>query len=379
MKKIYNMLFSMKLTAFLFLLIAFASAAATFIENDFGTQGAKALIYNALWFEIVIALFAVNLTGNIFRFKMYKKENISLFAFHISILFIILGSALTRYAGYEGIMHIRNAEASNVITSSDTYVQAKVIQDGKTIERSQKVTFSAVTNNDYKMNIRTPKGDVIIKYADFFQNAAEIVKADENGIPYINLLVSTSGGAPEKIDLFYNQHVDIDGLAIYFGKQSVEHKMSLHIEYKDNKLTATAPFDIKWLSMQNKSSGSFKKNSESIMDERFLYTIGNINMVIKEFVPKAVKEIVGVKQKTGISALASSVTFNNETKKLEVFGRSGMLGVEKSAKFGDTVVELSYGAKNIQLPFSVKLPKGFLIKFVNPFLVTNSQYNKYPT
>ena len=54
--KIFSTLFSMRFMAFLLLLFFVAIGYATFIENDFGTQTAKALIYNAKWFEIVIVL-----------------------------------------------------------------------------------------------------------------------------------------------------------------------------------------------------------------------------------------------------------------------------------------------------------------------------------
>ncbi len=67
MKKFIDLLFSMRFTAVLFITIAVAIGAATFVENDFGTQGARAMVYNATWFEIVIALFTLNLAGNIFR------------------------------------------------------------------------------------------------------------------------------------------------------------------------------------------------------------------------------------------------------------------------------------------------------------------------
>ena len=165
MQKLLSILFSMRLTAVLFLTIGIASGVATFVENDFGTQSAKALIYNATWFEIVIALFGLNLIGNIVRFKMYRKEKLPLLIFHISLIFVIFGAALTRYAGYEGMMHIREAESSNVITSSDTYIQAKIIQDGKSVTMTDKVLLSAVSDNDFSYRIPTPKGDVTIDYA----------------------------------------------------------------------------------------------------------------------------------------------------------------------------------------------------------------------
>ena len=52
MKKILNILYSTRLTAVLFILYATAMAVATFIENDFGTQTSKALVYSTWWFEL---------------------------------------------------------------------------------------------------------------------------------------------------------------------------------------------------------------------------------------------------------------------------------------------------------------------------------------
>ena len=46
--------------AVLFIVFAMAMGVATFIENDHGTETAKAVVYNALWFELIMILFAVN-------------------------------------------------------------------------------------------------------------------------------------------------------------------------------------------------------------------------------------------------------------------------------------------------------------------------------
>ena len=47
MQKILNILTSMKLAMALVLIFAISCAVATFVENDYGTQTARALIYNA--------------------------------------------------------------------------------------------------------------------------------------------------------------------------------------------------------------------------------------------------------------------------------------------------------------------------------------------
>ena len=65
MKKIFSFLYSTRLMAVLFIVFATAMGIATFIENDYGTQTAKALIYSAWWFEAIMVFFIINFFGNI--------------------------------------------------------------------------------------------------------------------------------------------------------------------------------------------------------------------------------------------------------------------------------------------------------------------------
>ena len=60
-KIINSILFSMRTMALLVLVFFVAIAYATFVENDFGTQTAKALVYNARWFEIIIFFLTLNM------------------------------------------------------------------------------------------------------------------------------------------------------------------------------------------------------------------------------------------------------------------------------------------------------------------------------
>ncbi len=92
MKKLFDFLYSTRLTAVLFILFATAMAIATFIENDFGTQTSKALIYNAWWFEAIMGFFVINFFGNIFRYRLYKKEKWPVLMFHTSFLLILVGA-----------------------------------------------------------------------------------------------------------------------------------------------------------------------------------------------------------------------------------------------------------------------------------------------
>ncbi len=61
--KVLRFLGSVKLMALLTLAFAISCAVATFIEAASGTPAARVLVYDALWFEILIGLIIVNLSG----------------------------------------------------------------------------------------------------------------------------------------------------------------------------------------------------------------------------------------------------------------------------------------------------------------------------
>src|SRR5690554_1828471 len=96
-EQIKNILFSTKLTAVLLIIFAFAIGLATFIENDYGTPASKAIIFNTKWFEVLMVLMAINFSGNIFKYKLFRKEKLAILMFHLAFVIVIIGAGITRY------------------------------------------------------------------------------------------------------------------------------------------------------------------------------------------------------------------------------------------------------------------------------------------
>ncbi len=113
---------SVKLMALLILVFAIACAAATFIEAASGTPAAWAMIYDALWFEILIGLIIVNLTVLLILRAPYRRRQLGFFLVHLSAIVILLSSGITRFFGYEGMMHIREGSSSSSLMSRDDYL-----------------------------------------------------------------------------------------------------------------------------------------------------------------------------------------------------------------------------------------------------------------
>ncbi|QOQ98406.1 cytochrome c biogenesis protein CcsA [Helicobacter winghamensis] len=115
------------------LLIAYGSACgvATFVENDYGTPSARALIYNTQWFDLLHLLLVLNLIGVLFLSRALQRKKYASFLFHFSLVVIFIGAAITRYYGFEGTMHIREGEQSNIIESQEEFVTILVKQENK--------------------------------------------------------------------------------------------------------------------------------------------------------------------------------------------------------------------------------------------------------
>ena len=117
MKKIVSFISSMLFTVLLLIMFAISIAYATFIENDYGTATAQALIYQAWWFELLLAVGIINLTGSVFRYKLVNRKKWAILMFHLAFILIIIGAGVTRYFGFEGSMHIREGESTNQVIS----------------------------------------------------------------------------------------------------------------------------------------------------------------------------------------------------------------------------------------------------------------------
>ncbi len=181
MKKFIDVLFSFKTTLILLTILGLGAAVATFIENDFGTSSARVLVYNHIWYETVLVLTMVNLTGIIFKYKMWKHKG--RFIFHTSFVIILLGAGITRYYGYEGIMHIREGKTENRMISLEPYLQVKIKQENGSYYKEFPIELAALGSNSFSHKIKFNNKELVIKFKDYMyakkgQNDMSILTVD---------------------------------------------------------------------------------------------------------------------------------------------------------------------------------------------------------
>jgi hypothetical protein len=177
-------------------------AVGTFLDagqDTSPTPYSRTLIFNALWFELIMLFFIINFTGNIFKYKLLSLKKWPVLLLHFSWIFIILGAFITRYFGYEGIMSIREGQTENTFISEKTYIQLYVdgdylidgIPQRKKIEES--VDFSPRLNNKFKTNLVYGEQDINIELVEFIAGAEKDIIPNSSGEEYLKIVEAGDG------------------------------------------------------------------------------------------------------------------------------------------------------------------------------------------
>ena len=365
-KKFLSYLFSNKLTAVLFIAFPVAMAVGTFLESFYSTTAAKIWIYNARWFELIMFLLMLNFFGNIFKYRLLKKDKWAVLLIHLSLILIILGAFITRYFGYEGVVSIREGDQTNKIISEKTYLT--VLVDGEingSIKRKKldsEVLFSEHTSNYFKWNQYFNNIKFTINYLNYIENAVEGLILDPNGDRYLKVVEASDGNRNEH----YIKEGEVSNIKNILFTLNNPIEGAINIRSELGLYYINSPFSGTYTRMVDQYSDVFDQNVEQELKLRSLYSIPNFQFVIPD---PPLRGNLGViksadEQITKQDALFLSITSEGETKKINLIGGKGLVNDPVGLKVGGLDFYLSYGSKFIDLPFSVKL---------NDFIA-----NKYP-
>ena len=361
MNSFYKFVFSMQFMTILLLIFAFSCGVATFIENDFGTETAWAAIYNAKWFEVIQILLGINLAYNIVRFKLYKKDKIPSFIFHAGMLFILLGSGLTRYAGYEGVLHIREGQSNNIVRSSEPYIQVSAYKDNMIYEATYKKLISKLGFNSFNFSFSVKDDKAKVEFKEYIPQAVRTIVDDKDGVPTIALtlsdnnmkdsLVLKEGSVVKRGDIVYS----------FNGSTNTTDEKVVNFTIKDDKFYFSSNEEVKWFAMSDGTQGVYEKNSLHDFTDKNLYTIDELNFTARYIGLKGKDKLVSesINPQTmdiPLDAVVINLTYKGETKELVLFGRGrGYRGEPVKEIIDDTIFVAEWGSATLKLPFAIKL------------------------
>lgn len=361
-----NILFSTRLMAVLFFLFAFAMGIGTFVESEYSTTTARIYVYNAWWFEVIMLFFMINFFGNIFRYRLLRKEKWATLLIHLSFIFILLGAFITRYVSYEGVMPIREGATENTFLSEKTYIKAMV--DGeingkprrKTLKGDYLVSSEGIASGSWMQGSFPWKTDFngqpfSIDYKGFIQGAEEGILPDENGEEYLKVVESGGGDRHNHFLKSGEKPSNLHNILITFNNPTDGAINIMSDEY--GNYTIKSPFGGEYMIMAAQQKGKVYKDSVQPFQLRSLYNLAGLQFVIPE---PAIKGKIGVVEtpaqlKDQADAIILEVSSKGETEEVRVMGGKGRTNAPVKITVGGLDFWLSFGAEQLTLPFSIKL------------------------
>jgi len=362
LKKLSNLLFSTRLTGILFIVYAAAMAVGTFMDQGQSTSPtpySRTLIYNAWWFEAIMVVFIVNFIGNIFRYRLLRKEKWATLTLHLSFICILFGAFLTRYHGYEGMMSIREGTTENTFLSEKTYLTTYIDGDFEINGQLQRrvhedvVDFSPRLTNDYHLKTSYSTTPISIELVDFIAGAEEDIIPADVGDYYLKI-VEAGDGAPHNHFLKLGQVSSIHNVLYALNKPT---DGAINITYSDTDLTIQSPYEGEYMTMASGTQGRLIKDSIQPLMLRSRYIIGNQAIVFPKPVIKGQFDIVKKSKllKGDEDGIALKITANGSTKTVKLLGGKGSNNPFKQIEVGGLEFNFKYGSKLLELPFEVKL------------------------
>ncbi|MBB78428.1 MAG: hypothetical protein CL844_05445 [Crocinitomicaceae bacterium] len=365
MDKIASKLFSMSMMALGMFIFLFAIGIATLLESKYDVQTAKILVYNATWFEILLAYLCINLISNIFRYKMLQRQKIAMLVFHLSFIIMIIGAGVTRFFSFEGLMLIRENEQTNFIYSSDPYIWFK-INDGKLQYTDYiKKYMSEQTNNNFSFDVEFPnhQNTIKIEYVDFNKKMVDSLVINDtilsSSIEIINDGM-TSNYISEgdyvmigKIPFSFNLEEEIPGVQVFQRGLKVFIKSQYPIRYLPMSEMQKVRQD--GLQIVDSMYKTIPIDTLSLLQTATLYQVGDEQFVFKGIIPNSKRmKVSSGSRKSGSDYLTLRLTDGKKTHKVVLEGGQGVIPSHEVFSFNGLTYEMEYGSMTIPVPFSVK-------------------------
>lgn len=348
-------LVSNRLTLVLLLAFAGSMGYATFLENDFGTPAARAVIYEAWWFELLMMLLGVNFVGNIFRYRLYRKEKWSILLFHLAFVVILAGAFITRYSSLEGLIRIREGSASDVIISQKHYLQLE-IEDGSKIHYFEKpLRVSSLTPPDFQERVELNGRSLEIRSLEFIPDAEKSLAPGDQDAVVIEVATATDEGRIDHL-LERNKRIVRDQLVIAFDQPVTE---GISIEKVKDQYYLRSSMPLEFMVMANQQMGTVSPDTLTELKQRTLYQSPKGSFVVGSIAEekKVVYQSTTDREaaKTLPDLLKVEVNSGGEISQLTLFAREGLISPFESVKIGTLNLSINYGPKPIHLPFSIHL------------------------
>lgn len=377
MKQVQRILFSTRTMTILLLVYGISMMVATFIESSFDTSTAKVLIYNSIWFEILMLWLILIFTTNIKTYRLTRREKWPILIFHLAFIFMFIGGAITRYSSFEGQMPIKEGQITNEIISDLTYFNLSVTDGDKSLNYNKHpYTMSYFNSKDtkwplkrtYKQNFLFKDKVITLKSLDYIPLAKDSVEVTELGKKMLNIVsieqkgrvnnYISEGGTKSIKGMIFSFNNPIDG--------------SVQLTERNNNLYIELPVEGQFMSMLGqqkgvvtdslllaRQSGTIKANESTKLNHRTLYSLNGVNFIIPNSIFKG-KRVYYKGDKTEpmdknlLDVVQIELESGNIKDTLFIKGGKGVTGYSETTQINGLHVSIGFGSKTLSTDFSIR-------------------------
>ena len=363
-KKYLAPLFNTRAAGIYLTLFATSIGVATFIENDFGTSAAQKVIFKSWWFELLLLLFAITIVVNIFKFRMIPQKKWPLLLFHGAIIVILIGAGITRYFGFEGVMHIRENASSNSFLSSNAFIKFNVTKEGQSFDFDEPVLFASLGNNSWHESYLIGDNLIDVRVKEFIPNPKQILSESIDGKPTLQIVVAGANGREE---YFINQGQTKRIRNFIYNFKDTQLPDAINISFRNDSLLFASNKTLTQTVMATQQKDTiYPSEKYGPLLLRTLYSDGMNSVVFSDFNRNGKVSIESEDQKVkneSLTALVLDIAVNGDARETLVYGSRGMPGRPEVLNFDNLNLSISYGSKEITVPFHVKLNDFILDKY----------------
>jgi len=363
--KVIKFLFSPVFMGILLLLFAVSMAVATFIENDYGSSAAYSFIYGTRWFELILLLLGVNLTGRTIILKLYKRSKLTIFLFHLSFIIIIAGAVITRYTGWKGIMHIREGDTDNSCYSDEKYLGYTLTDDNGDIisQQSDKYSATNVSADNFTKKFSVGENEYEIVLANIIPNAEEVITDDPGGEPMLSLLVTDAMQGRHSIILREGESKIISGLTIGFVP---EDSADIAIVIDSASFIMSSSYTMQEMNMMTSQTRMVKAGEPLALNRMRVISVNNIRIVPQETSLSGITKVMSMgngQSDIGRYVFLFNVFSGNGTASLYLWEKDTEEAATATTTIDGKTLTITYGSVIKTLPFNLKLNDFILEKY----------------
>jgi len=121
--QVLKFLSSVKLAVPLMIILLLASAVGTIVESRYNANYAGLVVYDTVWFYILLTLLGINILFAALSRYPWKKHQLGFLITHLGMLVLLFGSFLTMKIGIDGILQVSQNDEENMVYLSDLILQ----------------------------------------------------------------------------------------------------------------------------------------------------------------------------------------------------------------------------------------------------------------